>query len=75
VCGPSTPQLDPADMPVSSITWVDSRRFLFASGLEQGLRALRLGKMYAPGIRIGPFIGSSAYYEFNKENGALGVGN
>ncbi len=67
VCGGSEPLLNPPVVLASRIAWVDAAHFLFVSEGE-----LRLGEVGGGSTLIGPFNEENAYYQFDRDEEALG---
>lgn len=71
ICGAPLPLLDRT---ISGwVTWIDSGRFLFATGEERS-QELRLGSVDGSDIFVGPLVGDFATYRFNQDPGAIGLG-
>jgi hypothetical protein len=66
LCGSPQPLLQPADLAVERLDWVDGRRFLLVAGRQGGPRYLQLGEPGAAPRLIGPFEGEGAAFDFNR---------
>jgi hypothetical protein len=63
VCGEARPLLDPPELPIMQMTWLDAQTFIFVKGHAIEPRGeLRLGTVDGGSRLIGPFNGEGATY-------------
>lgn len=73
LCSGDQPLLQQEFLPVEQVRWVDNTHFLFVyAPHEDWIKELRLGEVGGSSMRIGPFNGYYALYEYDQDPGALG---